>query len=256
VGTAPVSSYQELAPPRALAPYVGCLWVHRLGDLDGAYHQPVFPDACVDVVAMGDEVLLAGPATRSTTLRLQPGTVTVGVRFRTGAAPALLGSGAAELRDVDVALDELWDRAGAELASRVREAPRWQARLEVMVAGLLARLGQARTLDPVGTGIAGMLAQRPGRPLTVLAQDVALSERQLRRRVEEAVGYPPRLLARVLRFQRFLRIAREAGPVRDLARLAAEAGYADQAHLTRECRDLGGLPPAALLDWEARRLAS
>ena len=88
-----------------------------------------------------------------------------------------------------------------------------------------------------------------------LAEDVGLSERQLRRRVEDAVGYPPRTLARILRFQRFLDGRPCAGPERDLARLAAEAGYADQPHLTRESRRLGGLPPAALLDWEAARLA-
>jgi AraC-like DNA-binding protein len=125
-----------------------------------------------------------------------------------------------------------------------------------MVDGLLARLGQARTPDPVGVCIARMLAERPGRALALLAEDVGLSGRQLRRRVEEAVGYPPRMLARILRFQRFLHAARASHPGRDLARLATDAGYADQPHLTRECRELGGRPPAALLDWEAERLAS
>jgi AraC-like DNA-binding protein len=53
----------------------------------------------------------------------------------------------------------------------------------------------------------------------------------------------------VLRFQRFLALARtpRAAGRPDLAWLAAEAGYADQAHLTRECTRLAGLPPAALL---------
>jgi AraC-like DNA-binding protein len=251
----PTSSYQELTPPPALARYVECLWVHLVGDGDGAYDQPVLPDGCVDVVAMGDEVMLAGPATRSTTLRLAPGTTTVGVRFRTGAAPALVGASAAELRDRDVPLDELWGRAGAGLAARAVEASGWTARLGVMVDGLVGRLGRARTLDPVGTGIVPLLVERPERRLTLLADDVGLSERQLRRRVEDAVGYPPRTLARILRFQRFLRAARASGPGRSLARLAADAGYADQAHLTRESRELGGLPPGALLDWEAERLA-
>ncbi|HYJ71035.1 MAG TPA: helix-turn-helix domain-containing protein [Actinomycetota bacterium] len=255
MGPRPASSYRELVPPRALAPYVECLWLHRLGDGGGPYHQPVFPDGRADVVAVGDEVRLAGPATRSTTLRLAPGTRTVGVRFRSGAAPALVGASAVDLRDRDVALDDVWGRAGAELAARVAEAPDWQARLRVMVDGLTARLTEAREPDPVGTGIAALLAEGPGRPIVGLADDVGLSERQLRRRVEEAVGYPPRLLARILRFQRFLHAARAAGPGRNLARLAADAGYADQAHLTRESRELGGLPPGALLDWEAARLA-
>jgi AraC-like DNA-binding protein len=254
VETRLTSTYRELSPPPALARYVQCLWVQRIGAGEGSYEQPVLPDGSIDLVATADDVVVAGPATRSTTLRLAPGTPIVGVRFRTGAGPAVVGVGAADLRDQDVPLDDLWNRAGAEMAARAVNAPDWRARLGVMVNGVAARLGQARTPDPVGVGVARMLAERPGRALALVAGDVGLSERQLRRRVEEAVGYPPRMLARILRFQRFLRAARVSGPGRDLARLAADAGYADQAHLTRECRTLGGRPPAALLDWEAERL--
>jgi AraC-like DNA-binding protein len=180
----------------------------------------------------------------------------VGVRFRMGAAPSLVGTSARELRDHDVALDDLWGSAGADLAARVAEASGWEARLRAMVDGVTGRLGKARTPDPVGVGIASLLTATPGRPLAEVAEDVGLSERQLRRRVEDAVGYPPRMLARILRLQRFLHAARAAGPGRHLARLAAEAGYADQAHLTRDCRELTGLPPAALLTWEAERLSA
>ena len=90
------------------------------------------------------------------------------------------------------------------------EAPGWQARLGVLVDGVSARVGAARAPDPVGLGIAATLAGRPGVPVRTVAEDVGLSERQLRRRVEDAVGYPPRLLARILRFQRFLHATRTA----------------------------------------------
>src|SRR6186997_1750225 len=101
----PASHYRESAPPAALAPYVECLWTQLIGDVDDVFEQPVLPDGCIDIVATDGRVLVAGPATRSTTLRLPPGSSTVGVRFRTGAAPALLGISAAELRDRDVELD-------------------------------------------------------------------------------------------------------------------------------------------------------
>jgi len=254
MGVVPASSYHELAPPPALARYVECLWIHRIAAGDVPYHQPVLPDGCIDVVATCERVMLAGPATRSTTLRLLPNTLTVGVRFRTGAAPALVGVSAAEFRDQDVPLDELWGRAGARIAARAAETSDCPSRLGIIVDGLVGRLGRARVVDPVGVGIAPLLAEHPGRPVAQLAHDVGLSERQLRRRVEEAVGYSPRTLGRILRFQRFLRAARASGPGRSLAQLAAAAGYADQAHLTRESRELGGLPPDALLDWEAHRL--
>jgi methylphosphotriester-DNA--protein-cysteine methyltransferase len=71
---------------------------------------------------------------------------------------------------------------------------------------------------------------------------IGIGDRQLRRRFLDAVGYGPKTLERILRFQRFLMLEGD-----DLARLALEAGYADQAHLTRECTRLAGLPPAALL---------
>jgi len=72
-------------------------------------------------------------------------------------------------------------------------------------------------------------------PVRVLAAEVGLSERQLRRRCGTAFGYPPSVLRRLLRLQRFLRSAIAITPERpSLAVLAAAAGYADQAHLARE----------------------
>jgi AraC-like DNA-binding protein len=251
----PRSRYQELAPPPALAPYVACLWVQEIGNGDEVYDQPVLPDAAVDILCGGENVVVAGPSTHPVTAPLVPGSLTVGIRFRPGAAPPLLGIDAAELRDQEATLSELWGTTGATIAARTIDADDCRARLDALVGGLVGRLDNASPADRVATGIATALTEHPGRSVHGLADDAALSERQLRRRVETAVGYPPRTLARILRFQRFLRTARSAKPGRrDLAGLAAEIGYADQAHLTRESRRLAGLPPAALLDWEAERL--
>jgi AraC-like DNA-binding protein len=104
----------------------------------------------------------------------------------------------------------------------------------------------------------------PGARVAELGAELGISERQLRRRFADAVGYGPKTLARILRFQRFLALAadeaaqggsgapvasyRWAPPPRvDLAGLAFAAGYADQAHLTRECRRLAGRTPAELV---------
>ena len=64
--------------------------------------------------------------------------------------------------------------------------------------------------------------------------------------VGAAVGYGPKTLERVLRFRRFLDLAARE-PAAGLAGLAAAAGYADQAHLTRECGRLAGAPPGRLV---------
>ena len=81
----------------------------------------------------------------------------------------------------------------------------------------------------------------PRARVEALAGELGLSERQLRRRFHAAAGYGPKTLQRVLRFRRFLAASRE-----DLARAALEAGYADQAHLSRECARLAGTSPGRL----------
>ncbi len=108
--------------------------------------------------------------------------------------------------------------------------------------------------DPAVTWAAHLLGDPRARAEDV-ADEVGLSLRQLRRRCHAAVGYGPKTLQRVLRFRRFVaRIdtrAQSPGDL-DLAALAAEAGFADQAHLTRECGRLSGLTPAALARQRSR----
>jgi AraC-like DNA-binding protein len=77
-----------------------------------------------------------------------------------------------------------------------------------------------------------------------MAGAVGLSPRQLHRRCSALFGYGPRHLLRVVRLDLALAQARAGAP---LARVAHECGYADQAHLTREVRDLAGAPPRRLL---------
>jgi len=60
------------------------------------------------------------------------------------------------------------------------------------------------------------------------------------------VGLPPKSAARVLRFAALVRRLRAGGPALSWAALAADAGYADQAHLTRDVRRCAGLTPTAL----------
>lgn len=82
----------------------------------------------------------------------------------------------------------------------------------------------------------------PAQHVATLAAELGLSERQLRRRFLSSVGYGPKTLQRVLRLRRFI-----AGERGDLARGALDAGYADQAHLARECKRLTGISPSQLL---------
>jgi AraC-like DNA-binding protein len=228
--------YREFGPPPALASHVACLW-SRTGPA-----PRVLPDGCVDLVWTGAGLVVAGPATRAVVPEFAPDEPKLGVRFRVGAAGAALGLPAGELLDRHVPLGEVWTR-GEEPVERVGEAPATRGRLGALVEAVAARVAQAPPPDRLARGAALELS-RPRTRVGPLGERLGASERQLRRRFLSSVGYSPRTLARVLRLQRFLVLARRGG---GLARLAAEAGYADQAHLTRECARLTGLTPAALL---------
>jgi AraC-like DNA-binding protein len=84
-----------------------------------------------------------------------------------------------------------------------------------------------------------------GRDIGAVAAMLGITARQLHRRSLDAFGYGPKLLARVLRMHRALRLARAGTP---LAETAARAGYADQAHLSRDVKALAGVPLGLLTD--------
>ena len=95
--------------------------------------------------------------------------------------------------------------------------------------------------------LAGLpLLGRRGSSVAELARTLAISERALRRRFNAAIGYGPKRLDRIIRFRRLLRLTALRGQG-GLAAAAAELGYADQPHLTREVRELSGLTPVELL---------
>jgi len=220
--------YREFAPPPDLVPYLACVWtsVHRGG--------VIFPDGCVDLVWHGTHLVMAGPATGPMSPDLVPGDPVWGVRFRLGVAGTALGFPAEELSDANVPVAEVW---GPDVDERIA------------AGGMPALLDLVRErvrdveVDPL-TRAAAVAMAAPGARVDVLGAQLGVSDRQLRRRFADAVGYGPKTLARVLRFQRFLALAATGD---DLARLALGAGYSDQAHLTRETRRLAGRTPRELL---------
>ena len=159
------------------------------------------------------------------------------------------GCPASEIVDSRVPLDEFWGAEAHHLAEAANTAPDVAARVRVLESAL-SRRASSITLHPRDMRAAYALiaaGEPPSKSLIPwLARELALSERTLRRRFDEAFGYGPKTLDRILRFQRFLALARGTRNP-SAASLAAAAGYADQAHLTRECRRLAVATPGEIL---------
>ena len=245
----PSSTYRERPPPQALASHVLCVWSQVIGAGATVHPHRVLPDGCADVVGIGEApAVVAGPATGPVIVPLAPGTVVIGVRLRPGATQDVLGVPASELVDRDTPLDDIWGaRADAFWAPVIEQRSR-AARLAAAQAALAGRIADARPVDPALTAATLWLARHPAGRIGDLARFLDVGERRLRRRFTAAIGYGPKTFQRVLRLQRALRLAGGAAePCASLAMIAAEAGYADQAHMSRELRALTGRSPAALL---------
>ena len=115
-------------------------------------------------------------------------------------------------------------------------------------ATLLARSSSLALPDAAALEAVRLIRRSGGRiSMDALAPLVALSPRQLERRFSAAVGLPPKLFARLTRFDCVVRHIRQRGLDRGWAALAVEHGYHDQAHLAHEVRAFAGVTPAALL---------
>jgi AraC-like DNA-binding protein len=247
-------SYIERPPVPALAGLVSSVWIQRVSpDADPYTHRNI-PNGGVELLCpVGSLPRVVGPLTRPLVEVLAPGTTVVGVRFRPGAAASVLGLPAAELVDLVIETDELWGRAAAALGERVAGATSPEEALARLQRHIAGRLGDAPGPDPLVSEAVRRLMPWRTDHIGSLTSSLSISDRQLRRRCQAAVGLAPKVLHRMLRFQGFLALtqaalARGRAPTDDgLAVLAAEAGYADQPHLTRECLRLTGLSPRAYL---------
>jgi len=216
------------------------------------------PDACSDIVIVGDAAPhVAGPATTTQHVLVPAETTVVGIRFRPGAARLAFGCDANELCDADPELAAVCGSAARALADSLDGAHDADDPGHALRAAL-ETWARARIVPRINFDAGALRAARTlvtDRIATVrsVARDFGWSERRLHREITATCGYGPKTLQRIVRLQRALRASRAGVATRPpslaptLARLALDAGYADQAHMTREFRDLTGFTPRQLL---------
>lgn len=226
--------YREFPPPPQLRELVECAWV-----VDGP-PEPVrvLPDGCMDLIRMFGRVVVAGPDTAAF-VDARGREPFVGLRFRPGALPRLLGVPAAELRDSRVPLIDLGFAAT-------------QGRPLVGLATVLASAEPANETAPWSLPQLRHVTNSLGKGAAVsdVARQVGWSSRTLQRQCAAVYGYGPATLRRILRFRRAVRLLDDGA---SSAAVAAAVGYADQSHLHREVRDLIGMSLATLRQDNAQK---
>lgn len=163
------------------------------------------------------------------------------------AAARLLGLPLEEVANRVVPVDELLGRWSRELTERLAAMAGWDDRLALVEAALQGRLAESAPI-PGDLAMAQARLEASGGAVAIaeLAREIGCSRKHLTTRFRQVLGLPPKTVARVLRFDRLVRRV-NARTRASWAELAAEVGYYDQAHLSRDVSDFTGLSPGAWL---------
>jgi AraC-like DNA-binding protein len=249
--------YRELSPGARLRPYVRCYWTLRAPPVAGGSAQRVLPDGCIEMIInvgahftrhLADgttetqpRALLVGPTTRHMTIAPTGEIRLVGVRFKPGGALPFLAVSPGELRDAAPALEDVALPFEPVLAERLATSEAG-AEGAILDHELMTRLDRARRITDRRVRASVRAAFASERPVRVdsLLELTGLGPRQLERQFRASVGFGPKTLCRLARFQRVVRAVEPGGAI-GWARLAAENDYADQSHLAREFREFSGV---------------
>lgn len=217
-------TYREWQPPVAWRHAVACCWEQRV---TAERVQRVLPDGHADLLVHGSGLVEVVGLYDEVALPVLPaGTRLRGVRLRPAAVAAAFEASASSLLNRTVPAEDVF---GAKRARRLAQPD-----------GLHAWI---RSVDP-DPRTAAAVRLLGAYSVSSVADQLGVTTRQLRRIMVAEVGLSPKAYQRVVRLQRFVR-AVDRGIT--LAAASADAGYADQPHLTREVHRLAGLTPARLV---------
>jgi len=167
----------------------------------------------------------------------------IGVSFQAGMAGAILGVPLDELQDRHVCIEDIWGSHATDLRERLATAPTPRAAIDILERALIARMQRPLLLHPaVAQALRPALLSSALRVAEIQLQS-GYSPRHFIELFRSNVGLAPKQFYRIQRFSTALaRIARGGMPLADVA---VSSGYADQAHLSREFRELAGVSPSA-----------
>jgi len=237
--------FRDVPAAPGLAPFVAHHWIVAW-DLRGRepHDQQVLPYPSVNVTFTAGRCRVAGVPKGRFTERIAGTGRVVGVRFRPGGFRPLIDSPVAAITDRFLPVDAVFGPAGRRLADAVVAAGDNEA-VALVEEFLAARLPARPDADAdLVAAIVDRIVTDPAvTRVDRLVADVGLGIRRAQRLFNEYVGVGPKWVIRRYRLHDAAARA-TGGDDLDLVRLAADLGYSDQAHLTRDFTAMVGVPPA------------
>ncbi len=159
----------------------------------------------------------------------------------------LVGRPIEDMTNQAVPLEDVFGAFAQELTGRLYDAPSWDARFDCLDTALVARMQTARDVSPaVQYAWRRIVGAAGGVRMGTIVREVGWSQRHFITQFRRELGVSPKVFARMLRFGQVVRRLRDT-PRADLAALALDAGYYDQAHLHRDTQAFAGTTPGDLV---------
>ena len=260
--------YRESKPGQPLSAHIECIWT--LEGRDSAHLQQetssperLLPDGCVEMILnfgapfrehregnrseLQPLRFVVGQMTRPVLVSPTGSVCLLGVRFLPGGTLGILDIPPYELTNAIEPLSEISGSLDREICQQAQETSSLAAKVR-KIEHLLRRKMLARDERgaPLRSAISNILSCGGQISVDRLASDTGISGRQLERRFVSEVGIGPKLLCRVLRFQQVFQAVERSD--RNWAKIAADCGYYDQAHLIRDFQQFAGQTPSVLFD--------
>jgi AraC-like DNA-binding protein len=191
-------------------------------------------------------ISLCGPQAESFVIDTADQGRIMGVNFKPGGAFLFFPPPADELRNAHVSLDALWGNAAGDLRERLLAARTSAERFRLTELYLTRRAANRRPTHPAVEYALSEFRRAPGRSIADVTERTGFSARRFIELFGAEVGLTPKVYCRLLRFRGALRRL-HTGERIELADLAADCGYYDQAHFSNDFKLFSGFSPTAYL---------
>ena len=251
--------YQTHTPSEILSDFVKCYWTLVAPAEAHPERQKIVPDGCMEmIIHYGDlykqfrddesdfiqpRSFVFGQLTKPLVIAPTGVTGIIAVRFHPDGFIPFSTIPVSAMENRAVALTELYGQAGAQLETAIISTRHQAERIVILETFLVKRLTDKKSIDALTASSVDVLLSLKGQlSVDQLATQQRTSRRQLERRFATTVGLSPKQLAKIIRLQHTLKNLDEK-KFTNLASLAAEHGYFDQAHFIKDFKEFTGMTP-------------
>ncbi|RQO40179.1 AraC family transcriptional regulator [Chryseobacterium sp. KBW03] len=252
-------NYQTFEPSHDLTAFIKCYWTLESPKEETPKKQTIVPDGCMEMIFHygdlykqyldnGNSIIqprcfVIGQLTRPLEIEPTGKTGIFSVRFQPEGFLPFITTPIKEMENTAVSLERLFGNNGQEIGQQVLNANSTSERIKLIEIFLLNRLTDIETIDRIVKSIVETIITANGQlSIDELSRQTNLNRRQLLRKFSSAIGLSPKQLSRIIRLQAALKMLLN-NQFSNLADLAYENEYYDQAHFIKEFKEFTGSTP-------------